>query len=128
MKTDFIPVNESLKTGMLIIDNKGKKAIVLMDGHNGELGRASGETWFPIYKNTNLFDNPNYIVEVWSRSEINSHALRLSTDHRQLLWKAEPPIMIHGNAVIFQKDGIKIGYTTISHDTVKQIYERIFKP
>lgn len=123
MKTnEFIPVNESLKTGMLIINGKGKKAIVLIDGHDGEIGRVSGETWFPIYKDTNLFGDPDYIVEVWSKAEINSQALRLSTDYRQLLWKAEPPIMIGDNAVIFQKDGIKVGCTTVSHDTVKQIY------
>lgn len=128
MKTDFIPVNESLKTGMMIIDKGGNKAIVLMDGHNGELGRVSGKTWFPVYKNINLFNDPNYITELWSESRINSRAIELSTESRTLLWKAEPSIMIGDNAVIFQKDGIKVGCTTVSHDTVKQIYERIFKP
>ena len=127
MKTDFIPVNESLKTGMLIINDKGKKAIVLMDGHNGELGRVSGKIWFPVYKNINLFNDPNYITEVWSESRINSRAIELSTESRTLLWKAEPSIMIDKYNVEFHEDHIEVGCTTVSHDTVKQIYERIFK-
>ena len=46
--------NEDLKTGMILVTEKDKYVMVLKDTANGDI--VSGDTWMPIYKDTEMVD------------------------------------------------------------------------
>ena len=47
--------NEDLKTGMILETGKGTFVMVLKGTENGDI--VSGDTWQPIYKNTNVIED-----------------------------------------------------------------------
>ena len=46
--------NEDLKTGMILVTEKNEYVMVLKDTENGDI--VSGDTWMPIYKDTEIVD------------------------------------------------------------------------
>ena len=46
--------NEDLKTGMILVTEKDEYVMVLKDTANGDI--VSGDTWMPIYKDTEMVD------------------------------------------------------------------------
>lgn len=46
--------NEDLKTGMILVTEKNEYVMVLKDTEDGDI--VSGDTWMPIYKDTEIVD------------------------------------------------------------------------